>query len=54
MEPRQRACPECRSDDYVFRGRRPITEEEKTVPVMKYKCRACGHEWKEKADEKAA
>jgi DNA-directed RNA polymerase subunit M/transcription elongation factor TFIIS len=48
MEPQKRTCPECKSDDYVFRGRRRLTEEKKTVMVTKYKCRVCGHEWKEK------
>ena len=47
-----RVCPECRSKDYAFRARRnfpAIAEHGSPAAVeTKYRCRACGHEWKER------
>jgi DNA-directed RNA polymerase subunit RPC12/RpoP len=43
-------CPECGSDQYMFRGRRKIpvdAEEGQAVTVeTKYLCKTCGHQWK--------
>jgi DNA-directed RNA polymerase subunit M/transcription elongation factor TFIIS len=53
MEPNQtagRACPECGSPDYAFRGRKKVAaepEKGKSEAVeTKYRCKGCGHEWK--------
>lgn len=43
-----RCCPECKSRDYVFRGRRTVEDDEGKVVVTKYHCRPCSHEWKER------
>jgi rubredoxin len=45
-----RACPECRSGDYAFRGRRQIEATAGQVAMLetKYRCKGCGHEWKER------
>ena len=43
-----RTCPECKSPDYRFRGRKKIVEDRKPDAVeTKYRCQACGHVWKE-------
>lgn len=52
MEQKQlvRTCPECGSGNYVFRGRRKVTDEQGQEAVeTKYCCRTCGHEWKVRA-----
>jgi hypothetical protein len=42
-----RACPKCCSTDYLFRGRKKVTEPGKAEVVeTKYRCKGCGHEWK--------
>jgi len=42
-----RTCPECGSGDYQFRGRKKIAGEDgKEAMETKYRCKACGHEWK--------
>jgi DNA-directed RNA polymerase subunit M/transcription elongation factor TFIIS len=41
-----RTCPACGSTDYVFRGRKKIADGKDTAVETKYRCRACGHEWK--------
>jgi DNA-directed RNA polymerase subunit M/transcription elongation factor TFIIS len=50
MEPTSpgRTCPKCGSTDYLFRGRKKLTDEPGKPPVTetKYRCKACGHEWK--------
>ena len=51
MEQPKRSCPECQSGDYVFRGRRAVESDGKPATVTKYRCRACGHEWKEQPDK---
>jgi transposase-like protein len=42
-----RTCPKC-SADYMFRGRKKVAAEgEQPASVeTKYRCKACGHEWK--------
>jgi transposase-like protein len=44
----RRTCPACGSSDYVFRGRKKIAAEpgQEAATETKYKCRACGKEWK--------
>jgi YgiT-type zinc finger domain-containing protein len=45
-----RSCPACGSSDYVFRGRKKVEPEPGQAAVeTKYKCRACGEEWKVRA-----
>src|SRR5689334_2999979 len=48
MELPARTCPKCGSGDYLFRGRKKIepTEDQETAVETKYRCQACGHEWK--------
>jgi DNA-directed RNA polymerase subunit M/transcription elongation factor TFIIS len=44
-----RACPECGSGDFQFRSRKKVTKEGKGEAVeTKYRCKACGHEWRER------
>jgi len=43
-------CPKCGSGDYAFRSRKRIeTDEGEEAVEPKYRCKGCGHEWKEKA-----
>jgi DNA-directed RNA polymerase subunit M/transcription elongation factor TFIIS len=45
-----RACPKCGSGDYQFRSRKKIEEPGKSEAMeTKYRCKACGQEWKERA-----
>jgi len=49
-----RTCPACSSRDYAFRSRKKI-EPGKDGPEQietKYRCKACGHEWRERTDAK--
>jgi DNA-directed RNA polymerase subunit M/transcription elongation factor TFIIS len=50
MEQQQkRTCPECKSRDYRFRGRKKIAEDGKPEEFeTKYKCKACGFVWSER------
>jgi len=44
-----RGCPECKAEDYVFRGRKkdkPQEGEPGPMIVTKFHCRGCGHQWK--------
>jgi transposase-like protein len=47
-----RTCPACGSTDYAFRGRKKIdpepTHRGTAATETKYRCKACGHEWKVK------
>ncbi len=45
-----RACRACGSGDYTFRSRKQIepTAEQEAMLETKYRCKACGDEWKEK------
>jgi DNA-directed RNA polymerase subunit RPC12/RpoP len=51
-----RCCPECGSREYVFRGRKklPAEAEQPAAVETKYRCRACGKEWKERVAVKEA
>ena len=48
--PAGRTCPKCDSEDYQFRHRKQVeADAEKGEPAAvetKYRCRACGHEWR--------
>lgn len=52
MKPRKHNCPACGSEDYLFRSRKPIEADpvkgEPESWETKYRCKACGHEWREK------
>jgi DNA-directed RNA polymerase subunit M/transcription elongation factor TFIIS len=43
-----RTCPACGSDDYEFRSRKKVAHEagQGEVVETKYRCKACGHEWR--------
>ena len=43
-----RTCPACGSDRYEFRSRRNVAQEEGQGEAVetKYRCKACGHEWR--------
>ena len=45
-----RCCPKCESKDYVFRNRKTIPAEagQPEAVETKFRCRGCGHEWKER------
>jgi hypothetical protein len=49
-KPAAKACPECGSGDYQFRSRKKVAPEPgqqgKEAVETKYRCKACGHEWK--------
>jgi DNA-directed RNA polymerase subunit M/transcription elongation factor TFIIS len=48
QQPAGRTCPACGSTDYSFRSRKKIEAAEGQQPAVetKYRCKACGHEWK--------
>jgi hypothetical protein len=52
-----KTCPKCGSGDYQFRSRKKVpAASEKGEPgttEMKYRCKACEHEWKVKAPIRA-
>lgn len=45
MDQPSKTCPACGSNDYQFRTRKKIEEPEPAVET-KYRCKACGHEWR--------
>ena len=52
-----RACPACGSADYQFRSRKRIAGEDARGPgevETKYRCEACGHEWRVRAPKPGA
>jgi transposase-like protein len=48
MEQPAKTCPQCGSGDYTFRSRKKIepAEGREAAVETKYRCKACGHEWK--------
>lgn len=55
MEQTAKTCPQCGSGDYAFRSRKKVADESGTEAVeTKYRCKACGHEWKVKVAGKGA
>lgn len=54
----KRTCPECGSSDYQFRSRKKIEADpekgELEAIETKYKCKACGKDWRERVPVKAA
>jgi DNA-directed RNA polymerase subunit M/transcription elongation factor TFIIS len=46
-----KTCPKCGSGEYMFRGRKKVEAEEGKPKAVetKYKCKACGHEWRVKS-----
>jgi DNA-directed RNA polymerase subunit M/transcription elongation factor TFIIS len=49
-----RTCPKCGSDDYTFRSRKKIVlpaGQDGVAVETKYRCKACGHEWKVRVPE---
>jgi transposase-like protein len=51
----KRACPACGSGDYQFRSRKKVAEEGKGEAVeTKYRCKACGHEWRMRTESGAS
>jgi DNA-directed RNA polymerase subunit M/transcription elongation factor TFIIS len=48
----KRFCPACGSGDYAFRGRKKVEAEPGKQEIeTKYRCKACGHEWKVRTPE---
>lgn len=46
-----RSCPKCSSTDYIFRSRKAIPPNDDTGQDQvetKYRCKACGNEWRER------
>lgn len=43
-----RTCPDCGSGDYQFRSRKKVAAEggQGEAVETKYRCKACGHEWR--------
>ena len=51
----RRSCPACRSEKYLFRGRKKIAPEGKPEAVeTTYRCKECEHSWKERVPVKPA
>jgi DNA-directed RNA polymerase subunit M/transcription elongation factor TFIIS len=48
MDQPARTCPECGSGEHAFRGRKKIEpgDGQEAAVETKYRCKACGHEWK--------
>jgi transposase-like protein len=44
-----RCCPKCGSTDYAFRGRKKVSQDggQQATVETRYRCKACGKEWKE-------
>jgi DNA-directed RNA polymerase subunit M/transcription elongation factor TFIIS len=51
-----RTCPQCGSGDYAFRSRKKIeaADGQEVAVETKYRCKACGHEWRVKVPLKEA
>jgi DNA-directed RNA polymerase subunit M/transcription elongation factor TFIIS len=44
--PAKKSCPECGSNQYQFRSRKKVAGEHGGAVETKYRCKACGHEWR--------
>ena len=44
--PAKKSCPECGSRQYQFRSRKKVAGEHGEAVETKYRCKACGHEWR--------
>ena len=46
-----KTCPKCGSGEYAFRGRKKVQAENGATQAVetKYRCKACGHEWRVKS-----
>jgi DNA-directed RNA polymerase subunit M/transcription elongation factor TFIIS len=51
-----RTCSKCGSGDYQFRSRKKVeaAEGQEAAVETKYRCKACGHEWKVRAPVREA
>ncbi len=51
-----RCCPECGSKQYAFRSRKkvPAGAGKQAAMETRYKCKECGHEWRERVAVKEA
>jgi len=54
MEQSANSCPKCGSGDYLFRGRKKIPAEKDQAEAVetKYRCKACGNDWKVRVPDK--
>jgi DNA-directed RNA polymerase subunit M/transcription elongation factor TFIIS len=54
MEPPAKSCPKCDSGAYTFRSRKSIeaAEGQEALVETKYRCKACGHDWKVRVPRK--
>ena len=54
MEHTAKTCPKCGSGDYAFRSRKKIeaANGQKAAVETKYRCKACGCDWKVSLEEK--
>lgn len=50
-----KTCPKCGSGHYLFRSRKKIeaADGREAAVETKYRCKACGHEWKVKVGPSA-
>jgi DNA-directed RNA polymerase subunit M/transcription elongation factor TFIIS len=48
MDQPAKTCPKCGSGEYMFRSRKKIeaADGQEAAIETKYRCKACGHEWK--------
>jgi transposase-like protein len=51
MDQPAKFCPKCGSGDYVFRGRKQVEagDGQEAAVETKYRCKACGEEWRVRA-----
>lgn len=45
----KRCCPKRQSTSYLFRARKTVEEAEGKFVETKYRCRACAHQWWDRA-----
>jgi DNA-directed RNA polymerase subunit M/transcription elongation factor TFIIS len=44
--PAKKSCPACGSSRYQFRSRKKVAGGHGGTVETKYRCKACGHEWR--------